>query len=220
MKEQKSFLGFEFKADSVEDDGKVALFEGYASTFGNIDQGADVVEKGAFKKTLRDKKGIVPILLDHDPTRPAGWNLEGVEDDKGLKVKGELHLNTEEVRQRYSLIKRAHEIGTKMGLSIGYSVVKDAVEHIEKDGLKRTIRRLKEIKLWEYSIVTFPMNELASTTAAKAAQFFSAVQNGQYTLEEIELALAKLKEQKRAADPTPDPALLQSVDRVIQILRT
>jgi hypothetical protein len=46
------------------------------------------------------------------------------------------------------------------GLSIGFDTVKDAM-----DG---TIRRLKEIRLWEGSIVTFPMNEKAQITSVKA----------------------------------------------------
>ncbi len=76
MKEIKSFP---LKVDRVGDTGE---FTGYASTFGDVDQGGDVVDRGAFKKTLRENGGKVPVLDHHDPTRQIGWNLEAKEDDR------------------------------------------------------------------------------------------------------------------------------------------
>ena len=59
--------------DAINDAGE---FCGYASTFGSIDLGGDVVEKGAYKKTLIESNGRFPILDHHDPTRQIGWNVE------------------------------------------------------------------------------------------------------------------------------------------------
>lgn len=155
------FLSFPFEVKSVDE--SEGYIEGYASTFGNIDQGFDVVDKGAFSRTLQSSKGKVPILADHDPRKQIGWNLEAKEDESGLWVKGHLDLkNNQMARERFSLVKKAHEIGAKAGLSIGYTTIK-----AEPDPDRPVVRRLKELKLWEYSLVTFPMNTEAMVTAAK-----------------------------------------------------
>lgn len=156
----------EFKTLSfkVEDTDSKGMIRGFASTFGNVDLGDDVVEKGAFTRTIKESKGIWPILADHNPTDHIGWNMRASEDDKGLLVEGQIDLNTQKGAEKYSLAKKAQELGAKMGLSIGYMVIK-----AEPDRENPRIRRLKEIKLFEYSIVTFPMNTMASITGIKAA---------------------------------------------------
>lgn len=222
--EKKEYLAFEFKVDQADTEGDVGFIEGYASTFGNVDLGFDMVERGAFRKTIKDKKGKFPILLDHDMTKQIGWNIEAEEDDHGLKVKGEIQLITEEAKNRYALAKRALELKTKMGLSIGYSTVKWEVVK-DQDQMKPTVRKLKEIKLYEYSLVTFPMNESAAISGAKAEDLtalFALLQKGGYDLNKLKLALAKLEETPadRAADHKVDPELLQSMERTIQILRS
>ncbi len=159
MKEIKSFP---FKIDQVQDSGE---FTGYASTFGDTDLGGDVVEKGSFKKTLRETQGTIPVLDHHDPTRQIGWNLEATEDHRGLLVRGLLDLNVRVARERLSLMKMAVQVGARTGLSIGYRTIKE-----EPDKKNPRIRRLKEIQLFEYSIVTFPMNPQAAVTTVKARQ--------------------------------------------------
>jgi len=225
MSEKKEFMAFEFKVDQAESEGDVGYIEGYASTFGNVDLGFDIVEKGAFKKTIKDKKGKFPILLDHMMTKQIGWNIEAEEDDHGLKVKGEIQLVTEEAKNRYRLAKRAVELKTKMGLSIGYSTVKYEVVK-DQEPMKPIVRKLKELKLFEYSLVTFPMNEMAAINAAKTANLlhlFELVQKGDYDLDKIKKALELIESQEKsgqAAKPETDPALLiQSVDKLIRNLR-
>ncbi len=159
MKEIKSFP---FKIDQVKDTGE---FTGYASTFGDTDLGGDVVEKGSFRKTLRETGGTIPVLDHHDPTRQIGWNLEAREDHRGLLVRGLLDLNVRVARERHSLMKMAVQVGGRTGLSIGYRTIKE-----EPDKKNPMIRRLKEIQLFEYSIVTFPMNPQAAVTTVKARQ--------------------------------------------------
>lgn len=151
---------FELEIKDADSNG---MIRGYASTFGNVDQGLDVVDKGAFKKSIKELKGMFPILADHDPTKQIGWNLRAEEDEKGLYVEGKLDLNVQAAREKYSLAKGAMEAGVKMGLSIGYMTIK-----AEPDREKPMVRRLKELKLFEYSIVTFPMNTSAMITAMKS----------------------------------------------------
>lgn len=214
---QKQFKTLEFKVSDASEHDNIGVVEGYASNFGNVDLGDDVVEKGAFAKTISDKNGIFPILLDHNPAKPIGWNTQAKEDATGLKIKGEIQLITEEARNRYALAKRARELGTKMGLSIGYTPVKWEMD------AKTGVRRLKEVKLWEYSLVTFPMNELSGISQAKGlVDFLRTVQNNGYSIFEIEKALAELKtlsDARGAAAQETDPEILQSVDKLIQKLR-
>jgi hypothetical protein len=210
------FLNFEFEFKDLQADGTI---EGYASTFGNVDQGLDVVDAGAFKKTLAESKGKVPILADHDPSKQLGWNLDAAEDRRGLWVRGKLDIEHNALaRERYSLLKTAMDIGAKPGLSIGYRTIK-----AEPDSGNPNIRRLKELKLYEYSLVTFPMNTEAMVTAAKAwaegakdvdevvAQVLAAVAQFGYSEKQVVDALARRAAPKQN---DPDPAVQSMLTRL------
>ena len=180
-----------FAFDIKDADSETGLIEGYASTFENIDLGGDKVKKGAFRKTLRENKGKFPILDSHDPSKQIGWNIEAKEDDFGLFVKGELDVkNNQAAREKHSLISKALEIKAKAGLSIGYMPVKFDFDE-DDNGMR--FRNLKEVKLFEYSPVAFPMNEAAQATAAKQFHEWMKTMNGDES-ELVEIFLAKLKD--------------------------
>lgn len=158
------FLTFDFEIKSLDE--KTGMFEGYASTFGNVDLGGDMVMPGAFKKTIRENKGKFPILADHDPSRQIGWNHEASEDEKGLLVKGELLVDDiPDARAKRAIMKKALELKTSAGLSIGYRAIRWSMD--EDKTTQMRYRKLQELKLFEYSVVTFPMNTEAIATAAK-----------------------------------------------------
>mgnify|MGYP003151389981 FL=1 len=156
---EKEFKAFRFDVKDISEEGK---FDGYASTFGNIDLGNDIVTRGAFAKTISTNNGVVPILDSHDPTNQLGWNESAEEDSRGLKVRGSLDLNIQKAKERHSLMRSAKALGAKMGLSIGYQTIKAEPHNIKPD-----VRVLKEVHLMEYSVVTFPMNPKASVTRVK-----------------------------------------------------
>ncbi len=142
---------------SVSED---AVIEGYASLFGQVDQGRDVVQKGAYRASLDGlvKAGQrVKMLWQHDPAQPIGVWDEVREDDKGLWVKGRLLESTQKGREAAELIRA----GAMDGLSIGYRT-KRAVKNDKGQ------RVLTELELWEVSLVTFPMLPSARV-AAKGA---------------------------------------------------
>lgn len=174
---------FEFKLDDISDDG---AFEGYASTFGNVDSYGDIVERGAFKKTIKESKGQVPILWQHDAYEPIGVSLEMEEDDNGLHTRGQLVLEVERAAAARALMKAK----ALKGLSIGYSAVKFV---INTDKQSEVRRHLKELKLWEYSPVTFPANTLATVGSVKSAEI---------------VRLASLLNELRQADPELVKSLL------------
>lgn len=157
----RQFLNCVLKNVHIDDDK--GIVEGYPSVFGNIDQGQDIVVRGAFKKTLRESGAKVPILANHMWNKQIGWNLEAKEDTKGLFVKGQFDIeNNDDARKHFSLIKIALKIGTNPGFSFGFRTIKS-----EPDPDNTAIRLLKELQLLEWSPVTFPMNLQAGATATK-----------------------------------------------------
>ncbi len=135
-------------------------FSGYASVFGGLDAYGDTIEKGAFSKVIAS--GEMPkMFFNHNSWGiPIGkWTLIE-EDDKGLRVEGELTQGNTEAEQ----IKAALAHGTIDGLSIGFSLAKDGYRY-EKNTDVRTILEVE--KLFEISIVTFPADSAARISEVK-----------------------------------------------------
>nr|WP_136252870.1 HK97 family phage prohead protease [Ningiella ruwaisensis] len=156
----KNKLHVGFKVKSISDSGE---FEGYGSVFGVKDSYSDIVVKGAFQKSLdkwKSKSGFPAMLWQHKMDEPIGIYTEMSEDEVGLKLKGRLLIDDD------PLAKRAHahlKAGSITGLSIGYSLNEYDYDS-EKDAFI-----LKDIDLWEVSLVTFPANEEARISDVKTA---------------------------------------------------
>lgn len=129
-------------------------FEGYASTF-DIDLGGDMIIKGAYEKTLRERSGKVKVLWQHDMSTPIGKPMMMREDDQGLYIKAKLS-DTQAGRDAMTLLRD----GVIDSMSIGYSVT-------DSDYKDDGIRLIKELNLYEFSLVSMPMNEKAVITAVK-----------------------------------------------------
>lgn len=155
----RSRMDMDLTIKSVSDSGE---FEGYGSVFGVKDSYGDIVVKGAFAASLNDwnNKGRLPALLwQHQMDQPIGVFTDMYEDDQGLYVKGRLLIEDDQ------LAKRAHahmKAGSLTGMSIGY-VLKDYEYDSGKDAFV-----LKEIQLWEVSLVTFPANDEARVAEVKS----------------------------------------------------
>jgi hypothetical protein len=147
------FLTKDYKLD-LKELTEEGAFEGYAAVFGNRDEQGDIIEPGAFKKTLKEND-VVPVLWMHNPHEPTGVTVELSEDSKGLYVKGQLNPEVQKAKEVYTLLKQK----ALKGISIGYNTVKETWEG--------STRYLKEIRLWEISLVTFPANRLAQVTNVK-----------------------------------------------------
>ena len=134
-----------------------AVIEGYASLFGETDQGGDIVGKGAYATSLKAlvaEGRKVKMLWQHDPAQPIGVWDEAREDARGLYVKGRLLDTTQRGREAIALIGA----GAIDGLSIGYRTVKATKSDTGQ-------RVLQELELWEVSLVTFPMLPSARVSA-------------------------------------------------------
>ena len=160
MSKQKLTFPFEIKASSMEEiDGmKYAYFEGYAATFGNEDSVNDIIMKGAFTKSLGKRK--VKMCWQHRFSEVIGSFTEIKEDDAGLYVKGRLNLGVEKAREAYALIKS----GDLDSMSIGYGTI------VSEYNDETNVRLLKELELYEISIVTEPANAMATITNVKSLE--------------------------------------------------
>ena len=146
-KSQKRFL---FKSTGYDDEQ--GIFEGYASVFGNIDSDGDVIEKGAFRKTLAEgvASGGVLILAQHeDRDEPLGKSLSLEEDDHGLKIKG--YISPTRKGMDYRLLLKD---GVIDAMSIGLAVTND---YRGDDGA----RHITGAELFEVSLVNIPANDQA-----------------------------------------------------------
>ena len=149
--------------DDEDEDKNYGTFEGYGSVFGNKDLGNDVIESGAFTKSLKRRKPQnVKLLYQHKSDMPIGVFDEIREDDHGLVVKGRLALKTQAGAEAYELLK----MGALDGLSIGFRVNPKEVSY-DKRGNKLII---KEVDLMEVSLVTFPMNPQATVRSVKGEE--------------------------------------------------
>lgn len=146
-----SLTGFEVKKD-----GESNVFEGYASTFGNTDSVGDVIEKGAFVKSIATR--MPKMLWQHRMDKPIGVYTEIREDGQGLYVKGKI-ANTALGNEAAELAR----MGAIDSMSIGFSIAKGGATYDRA----KDLRIIKEVNLFEISLVTFPANEMAKITSAK-----------------------------------------------------
>lgn len=162
--------GFPFSEFKTLNDG-AGTFEGYMSVFGIEDSGGDIVEPGAFTKTLTDLKAkqrarqgvpsgryLLPIFWNHDPNQCIGGIVDAYEDSHGVYVKGELDLSVEQARNAYSGLKA----GYIPGMSFGYFALKYQYDRLG-------IRHLKELSVFESTITPIPMHDMALVAEVKSA---------------------------------------------------
>ena len=150
---------FNVKNAQLSADGS---FTGYGSVFGEVDSYDEVVQKGAFAKSLKSyaAKGKSPKMLrGHDTNQIIGSWKGLTEDDVGLRVEGQLALELNAAKEAYALLK----MDALDGLSIGYVATK------WEENKKTGITTLTEIDLWEVSLVTFPAGPSARVDGVKSA---------------------------------------------------
>lgn len=169
---------FEVKEQSVNIEERI--FEGYAATF-ELDHVDDIIHPGSFQKSIKEAfpSRRIKVLWQHSD--PLGMPVEMSEDSRGLYVKARVsktRLGDEALElMRDGVIDR---------MSIGFSIPTGKSSFDEKN-----IRHIREVKLFEFSPVTFPANESAVITGVKS--IYQALSRGQNVKSSAELTDA-LKE--------------------------
>ena len=176
-----------FKAEDVE--GRI--FRGYAATW-DKDQGGDIIVPGAFAKTIAERGMKCRVMYNHKTL--IGRPLELREEEKGLYTEGKIS----KTRAGDEVLELMRD-GALDTMSITYSVPAGKAEYDEK----QDARILKEIKLYEFGPVDFPMNEAAIITGVKSIR--DAVRMGKGLTEEHQAELAEVLAELKALLKTEPP---------------
>lgn len=146
-------------------------FSGYGNVYNVIDGGDDIVAPGAFADSLQtwDAKGRKPAMLwQHKSASPIGAYQVVKEDKMGLYVEGQLALKTQQGAEAYELLK----MDALSGMSIGFETKEATID--QKSG----VRTITKGDLWEVSLVTFPMNDMARVSQVKSIdELFSEIKD-------------------------------------------
>jgi HK97 family phage prohead protease len=178
----------DLKALKVSDEGSGAI-EGYRSVFGEIDEGGDIVVKGAFAECIPEflRSGFTAESHDWDFSKAVGFPVEAKEDDYGWFVKSQFHSTPDAQNIRIKAQER-FAAGKQVGFSFGYKTdeyqiieqkdFKDQLplfisadrlaENMKKAQQFSRIRILKKVSAIEDSLVTAGMNKLAAATGVKS----------------------------------------------------
>ncbi len=158
----------EIRTKDFIDRSEEGVISGYASVFGNVDSYGDIVVKGAFSKFLSELERTgkkISVYYGHnmeDPRANIGVVTELEEQDHGLWFKAQLDLSGDTYgRIVYEQLKD----GRLDSMSFGYSIV-DAAPTGEG-------YELRELKLFEVSVVPIPANDQALVTSVKAGRAIS-----------------------------------------------
>ena len=194
---------FEIKASAEN------TIEGYAAYFGNVDSYGDIIEQGAFTKTIKENNNRVKVLWQHNTNEPIGKPIQMEQDSKGLYIKAKISM-TDVGRKAMELMRD----GVIDEMSIGYDIIKDE--------FKGKNRMLKELRLWEFSPVTFAANEKARITSAK--NFNDLLYDIKHAdKNEIINAITKLNELLASLEPdeksTHEQKEADEVQQILQMIR-
>jgi HK97 family phage prohead protease len=218
----KSTGSFQIKSNyELKDaDEKTGIVTGYASIFNNLDSDNEIVMQGAFAKTLVERgpdsaKPRIKHLWQHDSWQPIGIPKVLKEKEKGLYFEtlfGNDSFSKDKLQQHIDMIITE--------LSIGYNVVRSEDIRNEETG-ERESRKLTELKLWEYSSVTWGANSLTEVISAKGENadilanlnkrleaLNRGLKNGKYTdetCEQFEAEIEKIQAIIKSLNINPAP---------------
>lgn len=171
--QKKSFDLIYEATEDVADGGEVLA---YASTFDRVpDSYGDVVARGAFAKTLADWQASgnpIPLLFGHrtdDPRMNIGSVIEAEEDERGLKIRARFDEENEIAQYTRKLVRE----GRLTKLSFAYDTL-DAAPVVLADGTRAN--ELRELKLYEVSLVPIPANEMTEVIEAKDGEHADIVE--------------------------------------------
>tara|TARA_B100001939_G_C16935787_1_gene615959 strand:- start:31 stop:741 length:711 start_codon:yes stop_codon:yes gene_type:complete len=145
-----------YKQAEISDvDENLGIVKGYGSIFGNVDSDNDIIEKGAYARTIKNNGSRVKYLYQHDITKPIGRMKELFEDEKGLGFVAEIPKTT---------------FGIEVLELMKYNVIDEnsvGILPVKKDYNEDGVRIIKEAKLFEISAVTLASNDEAKILEVK-----------------------------------------------------
>jgi HK97 family phage prohead protease len=132
----------------TDSDMKQGIVSGYFAVFGNKDLDGDVIEPGAFTKTVMERgpqgKQLIKYLLDHDKNKVVAKITNLYEDNKGLRY--EAKIGTHSAGQDFQKMIESELINQH---SFGFRTIKEQFDQEAKANL------IKEVMMYEGSAVQF-----------------------------------------------------------------
>lgn len=146
-----------FKQGELKDiDEKLGIVSGYGSIFDYLDADNDIIQKGAYTRTIKNNGNRVKYLYQHDISKPIGKMRELYEDEKGLGFVAEIPKTT---------------FGTEVLELMKYKVIEEnsvGILPIKKEFNDDGVRMIEEVKLFEVSAVTLAANDQAKIMEVKS----------------------------------------------------
>lgn len=217
----------------IKEVGETGTFSGYASIFGNVDLGGDVISKDEpFKEFVRNPDGKIVVLYAHDSgdfwsSTAAGGVPIGLADvtqnNKGLKFDAQLTMDDTFVRDRCYPAMKAK---TLTGMSIGYDVLPGGATSSEING--EWTRTLTALKLWEISPCIWGMNPKAGIETVKSCPQFDTVRECEawlrdelgFTHSAAKDFIARFRKALVRDEPPRDEAKASDTRKCIEFLQT
>lgn len=149
---------------NTREDGEALYIEGYFAVFNSTyeiwNDATESIAPGAFTETLKDAD--VRALINHDTRlvlgRTKAETLELREDDHGLWGRVLINPNDQDAMNLYERVKR----GDVDQCSFGFEIIREETEISDDGSIHWTIR---EVKLYEVSVCTFPAYEETEVSA-------------------------------------------------------
>lgn len=171
--------------------GKGNTLTGYAAIFDSPSEPlpyTEYVRKGAFQKTLKDGADV-RLLIDHvgvPLARTKSGTLLLEEDERGLMVEANLDPANPDSARVISAMKR----GDMSQMSFAFRAIKDAWDET------RSTRELREVQLYDVSVVTFPAYEetVAEIRSRDYNQIVVPTAPSRLRLAEVRLAQQKYRQ--------------------------
>jgi HK97 family phage prohead protease len=169
------------------------VLSGYAAVFDSPSEPMPFIEfvrRGAFAKTLNDGADV-RLLIDHEGvplarTKSGTMSLE--EDERGLKVEAQLDPANPDAMRVLSAMRR----GDMSQMSFAFRTIKDSWSN------DRSVRELKEVQLYDVSIVTFPAYEETVAELRSRNQTAMVDVANSLLIRKNQLAIAKHKQSERS----------------------
>ena len=178
-----AYTNLEFRATEDE-----STLYGYAAVFDSPSEPlpwTEFVKRGAFTKTLKDGADV-RLLIDHEGiplARTKSGTLSLVEDERGLFVEADLDPANPDAARVISAMRR----GDMNQMSFAFRTIKDSWSN------DRSSRDLKEVQLYDVSIVTYPAYEETVAELRKRKKQDIVDIAGSLLLRKNQLAIAKIK---------------------------
>jgi HK97 family phage prohead protease len=173
--------------------GEGNTIRGYAAIFDSPSEPlpwVEMVRRGAFAKTLNDGADV-RLLVDHEGiplARTKSGTLALEEDERGLRVEAELDPANPDAAKVMSAMRR----GDLNQMSFAFRTIKDSWSN------DRQTRELREVQLYDVSVVTFPAYEETVAELRSRNQPATVQTANNLLLRRNQLAIARTRQPGRS----------------------